>query len=253
MSYSVGELARITGVSIRTLHHYDEIGLLSPGARSPRGYRLYDDDDAARLQRILFYRALGFDLSKIATILSTSDDDPHRHLLEQRALLVERIEQLGRMVTSVDRLLEARKMGINLTPDELTEVFGDFRPDDHAEEAEQRWGHTDAFKESARRTARYGKQEWQRIGDEARSISARLADAMSSGIASTDATAMDLAEQHRQHITRWFYDCSHEIHCGLAAMYIADPRFTAHYEEQAHGLAAYLHAAILANAERAAV
>jgi MerR family transcriptional regulator, thiopeptide resistance regulator len=251
MSYSAGEVSKVSGVSVRTLHHYDEIGLLSPSGRSAAGYRQYQPDDLARLQQILCYRALGFDLRKIATILDDPRIDALDHLRQQRELLNSKVEHLQRMVRTVEKMMEARKMGINLNPDEMFEVFGDFDPAEHAEEAEQRWGKTDAFKESARRTSKYKKEDWKRLGKEADEIGAGLAEAMKSGAAATSPKAMDLAEQARLHIDNWFYPCSHEMHRNLGEMYVADPRFAKHYEDRAAGLAVYVRDAIAANADRA--
>jgi DNA-binding transcriptional MerR regulator len=251
MSYSAGEVARLSGVSVRTLHHYDEIGLLSPSGRTRAGYRQYGPDDLARLQQILCYRALGFDLRNIATLLDDPRVDTVEHLRRQRELLASRATQLEKMIETVEKMMEARKMGINLTPEEMFEVFGDFDPTQHQEEAEQRWGKTDAYKESARRTKKYRKEDWKRLGQEAEAISAALADALRRGLPATGDAAMDLAEQARVHIDRWFYPCSHEMHRNLGEMYVADPRFAKHYEDIHPGLAVYVRDAIRANAERA--
>jgi MerR family transcriptional regulator, thiopeptide resistance regulator len=147
--------------------------------------------------------------------------------------------------------LEAHRMGIAMTPEERAEVFGAFRPEDYASEAEQRWGDTDAWTESKRRTAGYGKSDWTVITEDSTAIERGMARLLAAGEAPNCEAAMDLAEQHRQHITRWFYDCSYEIHRALAEMYLADGRFTAHYDATAPALARYLHDAILANAGRA--
>jgi len=248
MSFSVGAVARFAGVTVRTLHHYDEIGLLSPSERSSTGYRRYDDRDLERLQQILYYRELGFSLEEIAEILDDPQADSVAHLRHQHELLTGRIKRLQEMVTAIEFAMEAHNVGINLTPEERFEVWGDFNPDDHAEEAEQRWGQTDAYKESARRTARYTKEDWQRNKAESEEWGARLVAAFESGLPADSAEARELAEEHRQHISRWFYECSYEIHTGLADMYLADERFTATYENMKPGLAQYLHDAIHANA-----
>jgi DNA-binding transcriptional MerR regulator len=251
MSYSAGDVARLSGVSVRTLHHYDEIGLLSPSGRTRAGYRQYESDDLARLQQILCYRALGFDLRKIATILDDPRIDTLDHLRQQRELLRTKADHLEAMVRTVEKMMEARKMGINLNPDEMFEVFGDFDPTEHQAEAEERWGKTDAFKESQKRTSKYRKEDWKRLGKEAEEIGARLADAMKTGLPASSAAAMDLAEQARLHIDRWFYPCSHEMHRNLGEMYVADPRFAKHYDDRLPGLAVYVRDAIAANADRA--
>jgi len=141
-------------------------------------------------------------------------------------------------------------MGINLTPEERFEVFGDFNPDEHAAEVEERWGGTDTYRESASRTAGYTKADWERMKAESAEPVNQVVSAMSAGLASDSPEAMAGAEGHRQHISRWFYECTTEIHLGLAEMYVADPRFTATYEKVAPGLAQYLHDAIKANAAR---
>jgi MerR family transcriptional regulator, thiopeptide resistance regulator len=249
-SYSVGRVADLSGVTIRTLHHYDEIGLLSPGGRSDAGYRVYEDADLERLQRILFYRELGFTLKEISTIIDDPNTDAMGHLRRQRGLLVERIEKFGAMVDAIDYEMEARTMDVNLTPEERLEVFGDFRPEDHAEEAERRWGETDAYKESNRRVSKYTKEDWLRLKAEAEEVEARFAAAFEAGLAPDSEEAMAAAEAHRQHISRWFYDCGYEMHRGLAEMYVSDERFRAHYDKRATGLADFVREAVLANAER---
>jgi MerR family transcriptional regulator, thiopeptide resistance regulator len=248
MSYTVGKVAALAGVTVRTLHHYDEIGLLSPSDRSSTGYRRYDDTDLERLQQIMYYRELGFSLEEIATILDDPAADARSHLLRQHELLTERIAKLQKMVNAIEFAMEASKVGINLTPEERFEVFGDFNPDDYTEEVEQRWGGTDAYKESARRVARYTKADWQRIKEQSEDWGRRIAAVMESGAAADSPQAKELAEEHRQHISQWYYECSYEIQKGLAEMYLADERFMATYEAIKPGLTRFLHDAILANA-----
>ncbi|HEX6500689.1 MAG TPA: MerR family transcriptional regulator [Micromonosporaceae bacterium] len=251
MSYAVGEVARLAGVTVRTLHHYDETGLLSPSGRSAANYRRYSEADIERLQQILFYRELGFPLEEIATILDDPDTDAVAHLCRQRRLLIQRIKRLESMVAAVDLALEARQMGMSLTPEERLEVFGGFDPSEYADEARDRWGDTEAYRESRRRTAGYTKQDWQQIVAASGDIERRFAEALRSGTAPDSTPAMDVAEEHRQHLSRYFYDCSPAMHRGLGDMYVADERFTEHYERVAAGLARYVRDAIHANADRA--
>ncbi|HEX5596941.1 MAG TPA: MerR family transcriptional regulator [Micromonosporaceae bacterium] len=248
MAYTVGQVARFAGVTVRTLHHYDEIGLLSPSDRTSTGYRRYDDADLERLQQILFYRELGFSLEEIATILDDPRADPAEHLRRQHELLTVRVKRLQEMVTAIEFAMEASKLGIQLTPEERFEVFGDFNPEEYAAEAEERWGGSDAYRESTRRAGRYGKEEWLQIKAANEEWGRRLVAVMESGAPADSPAAMELAEEHRQLISRWFYECSYEIHTGLAEMYVADPRFTAYYEKIRPGMAAYLNEAIHANA-----
>jgi MerR family transcriptional regulator, thiopeptide resistance regulator len=249
VSYPVGRAAELAGVSVRTLHHYDEIGLLRPLERSPAGYRLYRDGDLERLRQIVLYRELGFSLEEIAAILDP-ESDPLVHLRRQHRMLTERMERLRRMAAAVEYEMEARQVGISLTPEERFELFGDFRPEDYEAEAEERWGGSDAYRESQRRVSSYTKRDWRKIKSEAEAIDERLARLLSSGAAADSEAAMDAAEQHRLHITRWFYDCTSEIHVGLAEMYVADPRFKSRYEAIAPGLAEFVRAAVNANAAR---
>jgi hypothetical protein len=119
------------------------------------------------------------------------------------------------------------------------------------EEARERWGDTDAYKQSKRRTAAFTKEDWLRVKSERAELEQRLAAALTGGVAAISEDAMDLAEQHRQQIVRWFYDCPYELHRALGDMYVADRRFTSYYERVAPGLAQYLRDAIHANADRA--
>jgi len=252
MSYTVGRVAEVAGVTVRTLHHYDEIGLLTPGGRTSAGYRRYDDADLERLQQILLYRELGFTLEEIAAILDDPDSDARTHLRRQHALLTDRIARLRDMVAAVEYVWEAQKVGINLSPEEKFEVFGNFDPDQYADEAEQRWGGSDVYAESTRRTRRYTKDDWLRIKQETADLMERWIAALDAGVPAESAQAMDLAEAHRQQIGKFFYDCTYEIHTGLAEMYLADERFTKNYDDQRPGLAHYVHDSIMANAvERA--
>lgn len=250
--FSIGELADLAGVTVRTLHHYDRIGLLRPGQRTAAGYRSYTEADADRLARVLGYRELGFGLESIRAILDEPDTDPREHLRRQRRLLGERIDRLRRILSAIDTTLEAQTMGsTGLTPAEKLEVFGDFDPDEHEAEVQQRWGDTDAYRQSAARTKNYSKQDWQTIKAEAETSTNALVAAMAAGLPATSTEAMDAAEQSRQHISKWFYDCPVEMHRNLGDMYVADERFTATYEQSAPGLAQYVHDAIHANADRA--
>ena len=249
-SRTVGAVARLAGVTVRTLHHYHEIGLLAPSGRSEAGYRHYADADLERLQRILFFRELGFALDEIKTVMTDGDADASSHLRRQHAMLRDRIRRLEAMAAAVEKALEAHTMDIKLTPEERFEVFGDFDPDAHAAEAEERWGGTDAYRDSSRRVARYTKADWDELKRDAATHLDALVAAMRAGEPADGPAAMDAAEAHRQHLTRWFYDCTTEIHRGLGRVYVDDPRFAANYERIAPGLAAYLRDAILANADR---
>jgi MerR family transcriptional regulator, thiopeptide resistance regulator len=248
--YLVGDVARLSHVSVRALHHYDAIGLLTPSARSPAGYRLYSGAGLRRLQQILFYRELGFALEEIAEILADPAAGTDDHLRRQHRLLRERRARDAALLGAIEREMEARKMGMSLTPEEQFEIFGTDKLAEYAEEAEQRWGDTEAWKQSQRRTAAYTKEDWIAIKAEADASIAGFADAIRAGEPANGTVAMDLAEAHRQHISRWFYDCGYDMHRGLAELYVSDPRYMAEYDKIEPGFSGYVHDAMLANADR---
>ncbi len=220
MAYTVGEVVKIAKVSVRALHHWDEIGLVKPSRRSPKGYRLYTDDDLDRLQQVLFYRELGFGLEDIAAKLADPAFDRREALRSHRVLLSERVEHARALIDLVDRALHAMNGEDTMRPEEKFEAFD---PTKHEDEARERWGDTAAFAEAQKRTKRYTPDDWKQLRGEADAISAELAELMDARVPTGDARATALAERHRQHIDRWFYPCSHEIHLGLGEMYVNDP------------------------------
>jgi DNA-binding transcriptional MerR regulator len=247
---NVGEVAALAGVTVRTLHHYDRIGLLSPSGRTTAGYRQYSPADLDRLHQVLLYRELGFPLEEVATLLDDPSADAAEHLRRQHRLLLDRLERTSAMVAAVEKEMEARAMGIALTPEERFEVFGEHDPAQYDAEVQERWGETEAYAESQRRTRGYTKADWLRIQAEMAEIGNRFVAALRSGAAPDSAEAMDVAEDNRQHISRNFYACSPEMHAALGRMYVEDPRFTATYEAMAPGLAQYVSTAVQANAAR---
>lgn len=246
---TVGQVAEAVGVTVRTLHHYDEVGLLSPSVRNAAGYRLYDETDLARLRTIVVYRRLGFALDEVRRLLDDPDADVADHLRRQRDVLVTRLDETRELLAAIDRALEAEMTGTHLTPEEQRELFGEEWSDELTREAEKRWGDTDAWRQSQARVSTYGNDDWSRIRDEADRIEQRFADVMASGQAPDSAQARAVAREHREHIAHWFYDCSEQLHRSLGQMYVADPRFTAHYDRRTPGLAAYVSAAIVAAAD----
>jgi DNA-binding transcriptional MerR regulator len=246
MAFTVGELSRLTGVTVRALHHYDEIGLVRPSQRSAAGYRLYDDRDALRLQQVLVLRELGMPLDQIGPAIDAATDRAAL-LRSHRVALAEKRSRIDAMLSAVDAALEVLERGTAMTPEDFKTMFDGFNPADHEDEARERWGNTDAYKESARRTKRYGQAEWQAIRDESEAIYARLAQLMQQGAAASDPAVQAAVEDHRKHIDRWFYPCSAEMHRGLGEMYVADPRFTATLDGKGGtGFARYLRDAIAA-------
>ena len=248
---TVGAVARLSGITVRTLHHYDEIGLLVPSERSAAGYRAYTAADLERLQRILFYRELELPLDRIHQLIDDPEADERDHLRRQHQLLGERIERLQRIRDAVQTTMEAHDMSIDLTPEERLEVFGGNDPSKYSTEASERWGDTEAYRVARERIKHYSKDDWKRVMAEAEAIESAFAEALISGAPATDTVAMDLAERHRLQIDRAYYPLDHDAHRNLADLYVEDARFTEHYDQRAPGLAQYVHDAIDANADRA--
>jgi MerR family transcriptional regulator, thiopeptide resistance regulator len=249
-TYQVKDVTRIAGISVRTLHHYDEIGLLVPTARSPSGYRLYDDDDLLRLQQIIVARELGLSLEAIRKSLDDPGFDRRRALLTQRAQLTRRAQQAAEMIVAVDRalaLMDARDKENSM---DMKQLFNGFDSSKYEEEAKQRWGHTDAYNESTRRVQGYSAEDWQRFSAEQAGIYADAVAALQAGKPPDGPEAMAIAERHRLSIDRWFYPCSAEMHSALALGYEQDPRFAENIDKHGAGLTPYLVAAIRANSQR---
>jgi MerR family transcriptional regulator, thiopeptide resistance regulator len=253
--FTVSQVARLSLVSVRTLHHYDEIGLLRPSARSEAGYRLYGERDLERLQQILFFRELEFSLDEVARILDDPQFDLRAALEMQRQMLTEKSVRVSALIRAVDDAIARLEKGDTMgTSDEGNndpfQAWREFRQEEFEEETKQRWGHTDAYKESKRRTGSYSKQDWERLGVEAGAIYETFAALMQAGSDPTSPAAMDAAEQHRQHISRWFYPCPRDMHRGLGELYVSDPRFTANIDRVRAGMSQYMKEAFRANADR---
>lgn len=254
MSYSVGQVSAFAGVTVRTLHHYDRAGLLSPSDRSPAGYRLYSDADLAALQQILFFRELGFTLDEIAAIRTDPQANALEHLQARRRQLHEEIARLQRLAEVAQRAIEVQQTGVALTPHERFEVFGEITFDlSYAIQAEQKWAHSPGQREAMARASAHTKEDWRRLMGEASAWRAELLAAFDEGEPGDGARAMDLAEEHRLHTSRWFTSCPPDMHRRIADDFVADPRAFALVvppSQQRPGLAAYLRRAVHANAAR---
>lgn len=242
----------MAGVSVRTLHHYDELGVLVPSSRSRAGYREYTAADLDRLQELLIYRRLAFGLEQIRALLDDPEHDRRAALLRQRALLGQQMSELALVQRLVDHTLTTMEGATTMSEHEKFAGLGTFERNEaeHGEEVRERWGGTDAYAEATRRTSDYTEQDWAVIKAEGEQIEADWAALLEAGDPAEGEAAMDVAERHRAHIDRRFYPCSHEMHANLAEMYVADARFTEHYESRAAGLTAYVRDAVLANGLR---
>ncbi|RYZ05207.1 MAG: MerR family transcriptional regulator [Myxococcales bacterium] len=243
--YQIKEVAELARVSVRALHHYDELGLLVPKQRTEAGYRLYDDEDLLRLQQIVLSRELGLSLEDIRRSLDEPGFDRRRLLMAQRAELMKRAEQTAAMVRAVNAAL-ARLEGQET---DMSEIFEGFEPSRYEAEAEQRWGQTEAFRESRRRTQRFTQEDWQELAAEQQAIYAELHRLLVAGTPPTAAPSCAAAERHRLSIHRWFYPCDHEMHSKLAGLYEQDARFAQNIDKYGAGLTPFLVAAIRENAK----
>lgn len=258
-TWKVGEVAVMAHLTVRTLHHWNEIGLLEPSGRTGAGHRLYDEADLGRLQEVLLYRELGFSLERIAAVLDDPAVDRRSALRAQRDLLVEKRRRTDALIRAVDRALEALEKGRTMTSDEIVEGFDAFAdaPEAvrehqrvHGGEAKERWGDRDAYRESMRRVRDFTRADWLRVQEEGEAAEERMAELLRAGADPEGPEAMAGAEALRAHIAN-FYPCGYRMHAGLADMYEADDRFRAHYEARQEGLTEFVAAAIRANALRA--
>ena len=246
-AYQVKHVAKITGVSIRTLHYYDEIGLVKPSDRSAAGYRLYDANDLLRLQQVLIGRSLGLPLEQIRLSLDEDGFNYADALKRQRVLLIERLGQTHQMIASIDSALT--NLGEPERSIDFKAIFDGFDPADYEEEVNARWGDTQAYQESRRRTKNYSDADWSLLKSELDLIWSDAALAMRQNVSPRDHVALELVERHRKHVCRWFYDLSPEGHKGLAKMWEADDRFRTNIDKHGEGLTAWFAEAVNAAGE----
>lgn len=240
---TVGDVARVAGVTVRTLHHWDTIGLVAPSGRSAGGYRLYRAADVARVHRVLLYRELGFPLERIGGLLDAPGSSSAATLREQRAELDAHVARLQSMAVALDRLVEAADRGILLSDEEQVAIFGDGWQPSWVAEAHDRWGDSTQWAEYAERSASMDADDWQQLADRSAALSQRLVDAMAAGVEPGSPEADAVAELHRASIDEHF-TCSRSMQVCLARTYTDDPRFRAHYEDLSPGLAAWLRAVV---------
>ncbi|WP_255364986.1 MerR family transcriptional regulator [Cellulosimicrobium sp. I38E] len=244
---TVGDAARAVGVTVRTLHHWDAVGLVRPSERTAAGYRLYSPSDVARLRRVVAYRELDVSLEDIPELLDAPGDDAVDALRRHRTLLGERIARMERTAQALDRLVEARERGLLLTPAEQVALFGATWDPAWPAEARERWGDTPQWAQYAERSADRSLDDWRDLADGVAALEADLAAACREGAAPSSPRGIALAERHRASIGAHF-DCTPARHVCLARRFVEDDGFRAHYDGLAPGLAAWLRAAVEANA-----
>ncbi|HML22552.1 MAG TPA: MerR family transcriptional regulator [Aggregatilinea sp.] len=238
--YTVKQLALLAGVSARTLHYYDEIGLLRPERSPANGYRIYKRPAVLRLQQILFLRELGLSLDEIRAVLDQPDFDLVRALEHHRRALRERQRRLDQLIETVEHTIESMKGTLEMDDKELFTVWSEEKQPDYEREIEQRYGDKE-LKESRRRWGSYTDADKRWIKDEGGAIYRDLVAAMPSGPASAQAQA-GIARWH-QHL-RYFYEPTTEILLGLGDLYNEHPDFIETFRRIHPDLAAFLRDAI---------
>ncbi|NNH71611.1 MerR family transcriptional regulator [Nocardia uniformis] len=245
---TVGRTSALVGISVRTLHHWDVIGLVRPSERTWSGYRMYSSDDVARIHRVLVYRELGFPLARIGQLLDDPTSDARSHLRRQRSELVERISRLQGMVGAVDRMLKESGTGMRLTPAEQVAIFGDDWQPAWVDEAEERWGNSPQWSQYAERAVDRSADDWSEIAAETETLNADLATAKRTGVSPGSDAANTLAERHRTLMSRYF-DCTHSMQVCIGRMFIEESGYAEYYDGFEPGLTVWFRDAIFANAQ----
>ncbi|MEU6117517.1 MerR family transcriptional regulator [Streptomyces sp. NPDC047117] len=244
---TVGQVSARLGVTVRALHHWDEIGLARPSQRTAAGYRLYTAGDLERLHRIVVYRELGLGLDRIRTVLDDSAADVSGALRAQRTQVAERIDRLQQLGAGLDRMIDAHERGLLLTAEQQAAIFGPRWNPDWPAQARQRYGDTPQWRQYAERSAARGPEEWQTVADTVADFERALGEAMDAGVAPGSPEANRLVERHREVFASYF-PLSRQMQVCLGRMYEADPGFAAHYDGIRAGLATWFRHLVDASA-----
>jgi DNA-binding transcriptional MerR regulator len=242
MNYTINKLANLAGVTVRTLHYYDEIGLLHPAYLADNGYRYYGEKELLKLQQILFFRELDFPLEKIKEMAKSPNYHALTALADQKELLKLKKKRLEKLLTLIDKTMKDLQQKNQIkNPKELYDPFKDQEYLKHKREVEERWGSSEAYKQSMQRVKQLTKIQMEKLKADGKKFNQELANSMDKGIEHEDTQA--LIEKHYQGI-KFFYDCSLEMYRNLGNMYVEDLRFSAMYEGFRPGLARFIQAAI---------
>jgi len=239
--YSVQQLSNLAGVSVRTLHHYDRIGLLKPAERSEKNYRFYGNAELLRLQQILFYKELDFPLKKIAEILDDPDFDFLKALESHQVELLRRADRMQQLLTTVDKTIHSLKNKKNIMTDkELYEGFSQEEIDAMRNEVKKRWGEKELL-EVEERIQKLGKEGWDDHKAKGEEINHLLAELMD--FHPSEKQVQQVVAMHFKHLN-FYYEISKERYENLGKMYVDDERFKANYDKYRDGLAVFLRDAI---------
>lgn len=241
MNYSTKQLAKLAGVSRRTLHYYDEIGLLRPASVGDNSYRSYDDENLLRLQQILFFRELEFKLEEIQAILDAPNFDALHALQTHRTALQRRSQRLGKLIETVDKTILHLQGEIKMSTEDLFADFSEEKQKAYYEEARDKYD-PQLVEKSNKVWQGYSQSEKEALKAESAAMYADLVANMNKGHSSTEVQAV-VAQWHEQ--MRVFYEPSVEMLRGLANMYVDDPRFAAFYQKLHPDMPVFFRDAIL--------
>ena len=242
MKLHIKEFADFTGVSVRTLHYYDKIDLLKPASvDKDNGYRYYNEKNAERMFEIMFLRELDFSLNSIKDILFSPDYNKKEAFRRQKMLLTIKKQRLERLLDALDKAEKGEFDMKVLNNNEYENAKYSYE-----KEVKEKWGNTDAYKQSLEKTAGYTKEKWQITTDGLDCVMGNFATAMKNGISSNSAEAAALAAKLQHYITDNFYTCTKDILSGLGEMYVLDERFKANIDKHGEGTAEYVRNAIKA-------
>lgn len=248
MKYTVKLLADIAQISVRTLHFYDEIGLLKPAFTEKNGYRYYTDKEVGLLQQILFFRELDFSLDQIKKIMKSTSYDSAKALHDQRRLLELKQKRLTNIITLLDKTINSMKGGDSMKNNDKFSAFSDPAYQKYKNEVEERWSNTEAYKQSMERVSRLSKSEFEKIKKEGGEITSAIAGLMKKGFEPENPEVQKEIERYFKYLHH-FYDPGYEIFRGLGEMYVSDSRFTQFYEKIAKGLAVFMRDSMIIYAD----
>lgn len=235
----ISDVAKLTGVTVRTLHYYDEIGLLKPGEVTDAGYRVYNDKDLEVLQQILFFRELDFPLEDIRRIMQNPAYEKESALRKQRELLLQKRSRIERLIALVDKTLKGER-DMSFRQFDTTEIEETKKK--YAAEAKRRWGATAAYAEYEKKTACASDAQQRMLDGEGAMILSEFGRNRS--LAPDSAQAQALVKRWQDYITSGYYTCTKEILSCLGQMYVGDARFTQYIDQYGEGTAAFMAAAI---------
>lgn len=235
----INEVAKLTGVTVRTLHYYDEIGLLKPNKVTESGYRLYNEDALSKLQQILFFKELEFSLNEIKDIITNPKFDKTEALRNQKELLIKKRQRIDKLIALADSTLKGEDT-MSFKEFDMTEIEN--TKNKYAKEVKDRWGNSDAYKESEKKCNSYSKDQWREINEEGKNLLKDFASNREKPADSLEVQA--LVKQWQDYITIRFYKCTNEILKGLGIMYTQDERFKKNIDKNGEGTAEFISKAI---------